>query len=751
MRNKVKSFIGKFLQGVITKTKSVKNLFFRKIYERDKARGIETLKKDNIEINLLILLTALVMVICLIRLAYFSNISFSKNMTLEFVLIYGGLGLILMMFFLLQKIKQLTEEDLEKQKNELIESNILSQQLTNEVDELKLEHRNQVESIKEVSKKQLTKLGDSFVQIAQNDLVDFKKATAEKVENEIRNNLFSSGSGSFNESAGISKAEQLQKEREDKAELKRREDKIEANEKITNFIQQSLTWKDKFNNEIFETNKRVGELGLRLSEELPKLKQSIYEIKTWAEGNFTQMKFWVKEEILALHESNIKIVSQFESFKIQYDGDKREIKHQFDGVNLYIEKVAMTAHERLLAFAQQTQNDFLRLDRRVDNSDRLLGDIQHNLEKGLLYAKMEREQMKSENKGFFRTIQHNLEKGLLQGKMEREQMKNENKGLFRNIQHNIEKGLLQNKMEREQIRNEADKKIFILDKKLDKTLDELAFKHQVSIRDLTHLMEIKEYQLKDLVGKNHTQIKLEITDMKANHKLQYNNLDIKYTVQLKDLETVHMRHLFEQDQKIMKVVNKIEGFHNDISAVGVRMDRLNVQVQGMGVANDQVRQEAKNIVTSLSLRMESIDNALHLTRETSKVVEGRIQNSVRGDLLKLKEITINQEGKAKELASAEGGLKLMFDDYHNQATEKELNLKSIEQNLDKLHGEIALERKNIQVDSRLQNGELVMSDKLANLEYEKDRVERAYDDVNKEANMYKDMAMYYKKEGRKGS
>lgn len=715
MRDKAIKFISSTVTPMGGKTK---NWFEQKLRQRYKKSHSQKFKQ---RIQRLLFFFSAIVVVCLIRLAYFVDAPFLKNTIWEFSIIYLLLGLFAMVVYFVFKHIQFLNEDLENERSSNSELEFSNQKLTDEKKELISKHTNEVESMVKAEEERMDEFGETIIQKTQNKLEEFKVATIEKVEKEILSNVFSASSEKFNESKEMSRAELLQKEREQKAELKRREDKIEVNEKITSFIQQSFTWKDKMNNEIFETNKRIGELGLRLSEELPKIKQSIYEIKTWAEGNFTQMKFWVKEEVLRIDKNHIQVVNQFEAFNIQYEGDKREIKQQFDGVNLYIEKVAMTAHERLLAFSQQTQNEFFRLDRRIDNSDRLFGDIQHNLEKGLLYAKMEREQMKSENKGLFRTIQHNLEKGLLNSKMEREQ-----------------------------IRQESDKKIFILNTKLDKKLDEFAFKHQISIRDLTHLMEIKDYQLKDLIDKNHNQIKSEITDIKANNKIQLNNLDTKYMVQLKDLETVHMKHLYEQDQKIMTVVNKIESFHNDISAVGVRMDKLNVQFQGMGVANDQVRQEAKNIVTSLNLRMESIDNALQMTRETSKLVEGRIQNSVRGDLLKLKEITINQESKAKELASAERGLRLMFNDYHNQATEKELNLKSIEQNLNNLHREIALERKNIQVDSRLQNGELVMSEKLANLEHQRDRAERAYNDINKEAQMYKDMAHYYKKEGGRG-
>jgi hypothetical protein len=729
---------------------------------------------------------------------------------------------------------------LKKAQTELSISRELVKKLTKEKSKTTSKHRKEIENMKEDINQNMKEIKEKFIEKMSEEMQDFVKETKDNIEKKILGNVFSSTSESFNESERLSREEHYRKQNEREAEFQREKDKLEMDRKFQDHVERIFNMTTNINERVFNTEKKVVDFGEQFNRKLTalesmivqglatldskiessisKVQVSISEMKTWASENFSTLKMWFKEEVLSIKENQMRLVNKFEEFDIRYKGDMREIQlkfnefdirykadmqgiqNQFKETYLYIDTKAFATHERVLALDYAIKNEGLRLDRKIDSgflglqqadmqNERLLQDIQHNLEKGLLYAEAARKENQYKlEKSFYENQAQNEQKF---SSLDNESRRREDKGrfdtlrMFDDLNYRTSRNYdeLNNKADRNyeslnyktdyhindlnhkteikyrdlkyatessisDLKYDNEQKLYILDTKLDKRLDEFASKHNISIKDLHHLIKLKDYEHADFVNKHVSQIRADITNMKAEQKVQYANLDAKYKVELNDLKTLHMKHLYEQDQKIMKVISKIESFQNDISGLSVRMESLKVNIQKMGVENTKVKQEAQHLLNSVQMRMDSINNSLKLARDTSRLIEERIDTKVRGDLLKLKEITLDQESNLKQIAFAEQGMRLIYDEYNNQANQKELEVKRLHDNIETMNKRIADERRAIQTEARLAKREEVMSNKLMELQYDRDSWKKEANDTLQEANMYRKAAAHYQKKSK---
>lgn len=654
----------------------------------------------------------------------------------------------------------------------------LENKFEDKVSQLQTEHKNKEHLMKEENKKKIKALTQKIIKLASEEIEELREDLTNKVEKDILDKTFSTESESFNESKELSREEYYRNKRSEEDDLKREQDKLETERKLVEMTKSILGLKSEMGEKMLEQDKKhvrtelaMGKMETDLRKDLTKLEsmivqgltkletkvdlsiakveQSISELKSWTESNLIQLKYFVKEEVLRLSENQMKIVNKVDQLETQYKGDVREMKLGMQELSHQIDKVAFDAHERYLALSYVVKEESLRLDGKIEGevlrleradmaTNNLLEGIQHNLEKGLLMTKMEQRELEYRQDAKYQGLKSDTEKGFLNSKMEQRESEYRQDAKYRDLKGATEKTILEARFDNE-------RNMYVFKGAVDKRLDDLAYKHDIKIKDLTHLAELKGVKLESLINQKHTDITKQIVEMKAKNGSELVKMGAKYDIQLNDMKTLNAKRHYEHEQNMMKVISKVESLHNDISGMNVRMEGMKVEIERSGLASEKVRQDAKNLLYQIEIRMDSINAALKMAQESSRLQQKQIDTELRDGLLRMKEITIDQESKLKEIAFADQGMKLIYDDFNNKAVEKELQLNRLHGNMELMDKSIRNERKAIQVENRLHKGEIVMNNRVMKLENDKYHLKKEADDSKKEANMYRKAANYYEK------
>ena len=426
-------------------------------------------------------------------------------------------------------------------------------------------------------------------------------------------------------------------------------------------------------------------LKLFVKEGFLKIQQSANSFKLQVEKEFNDMKFKWGEDFALLTNQQLKLVNKFEGFQIMYDGDKRELKQQIEGIYLTIDRVAFEAHKYTEKVRQTFSDEILAL-KNADfelqknlflveaNLRQSISDLETKVDRNALVAAFEREEISKKMQWEIEKVTDkiNLTNSELRFLIKESHftMKNFVNQNFTKIMSDLNAHRSQTAIKFEKISNRlnisiADIKYLVNQKNYElkdftiqnfnriekdiqtnrfntkQQLEKLSQKMSISVLEMKYLIKEKNYQMRDFVKANISKIEKDLENFRIQNREQIFNLDKKYSSQLENLafkfgiqikDLYHLmntgdltiKHLLGKSQTELKaMIDKMKSENNVLHANSET--RWSTRMKDMEIQNERKHFATLRIIQGFKDEMINFNSSIASMQNEL----GRIELSIK--------------------------------------------------------------------------------------------------------------------------